>query len=266
MSILDRFRLDGQVAVVTGAGKGIGAGIAKAFAEVGADLVLGARTGEDLQRVAAEVEALGRKAVWATTDVLEAGQLQRLVDTAMEKLGRIDILVNNAGGFPPRPALDTSVEQFNQAMQFNVSSAYAMTMLCVPLMISSAGGGCIVNISSVAGEKPAPCFSAYGTAKGALSLLTRELAQEFAPRIRVNAIAVGSTRTDALNTVLNDEIERTMVELTPMGRLGEVEDVALGALYLAAPASSYVTGEVLAVNGGLERLNMQMPRAFGGVG
>ena len=120
--------------------------------------------------------------------------------------------------------------------------------------------------SSIAGHKPTPCFAAYGTAKGALSLLTRELAQEFAPKVRVNAIAVGSTRTDALNTVLTDEIEQTMVELTPMARLGEVEDIALGALYLCSPAASYVTGDILGVNGGLERLNMQMPRAWGGVG
>ncbi len=266
MSIFDQFRLDGQVAVITGAGKGIGAAIARTYAEAGANVVLGARTESDLEQVAADVEALGQKAAWVQTDVMQADHLQRLADTAMETLGRIDILVNNAGGFPPGPALDTSVETFNQAIHFNVSTAYAMTLICVPLMMKSAGAGSIVNISSVAGEKPTPCFSTYGTAKGALSLLTREFAQEFAPKVRVNAIAVGSTRTDALNMVLNDAIEKTMIDLTPMARLGEVEDVALGALYLASPASSYITGDVLAINGGLERLNMQMPRAFGGFG
>ena len=141
-----------------------------------------------------------------------------------------------------------------------------MYRLCAPLMVESVGAGAILNISSIAGHKPTPCFSAYGTAKGALSILTQELAQEFAPKVRVNAIAVGSTKTDALNTVLNDEIEKTMVDLTPMARLGEVEDVALGALYLCSPAASYVTGDILNVNGGLERLNMQMPRAWGGMG
>ena len=266
MSIFDRFRLDGQVAVITGAGKGIGAGIALAYAEAGADVVIGARTEADLLQVAEQVEALGRRAVVVPTDVMIDAQLQRLADTAMSQLGRIDILVNNAGGFPPRPALQTSKRTFEQAFSFNVGTAYAMSIICTPLMVDSAGGGSILNISSVAGEKPTPCFSTYGTVKGALSLLTRELAQEFAPKVRVNAIAVGSTRTDALNTVLTDEIEQTMVELTPMGRLGEVEDIALGALYLASPAASYVTGDILAINGGLERLNMQMPRAFGGVG
>ena len=139
-----------------------------------------------------------------------------------------------------------------------------MSLLCAPHLAER--NGAIVNISSIAGHKPTPCFSAYGTAKGALSLLTQELAQEFAPKIRVNAIAVGSTRTDALNTVLNDEIEAVMVGLTPMARLGEVEDIALGALYLASAAGSYITGEVLGIHGGLQRLNMEMPRAFGGVG
>lgn len=264
MSIFDRFRLDGKTALITGAGKGIGAGIARAYAEAGANVVLGARTEADLLKVAAEVEALGSRAVVLPTDVMEPEQLQALLDLAVEKFGGVDILVNNAGGFPPKPALDTPTSQFDYAMHFNVSTAYTLTMLCAPLLAEREGS--VVNISSIAGEIPTPCFSAYGTAKGALSLLTRELAQEFAPKIRVNAIAVGSTRTDALKTVLNDEIEATMVSLTPMARLGEVEDIALGALYLASPAGSYITGEILGINGGLERLNMQMPRAFGGVG
>ncbi len=266
MSLIDKFRLDGKTAIVTGAGKGIGAGIALAFAEAGADLIIGARTEEDLKRVAADIEALGRRALVVPTDVLDYAQLQNLADRAMAEFGRIDILVNNAGGFPPKPVLETSAREFEGAFRFNVSTAFEMSRICAPLMKDSGSDGNILNISSVAGHKPTPCFAAYGTAKGALSLLTQELAQEFAPHLRVNAIAVGSTKTDALNTVLSPEIEQTMVELTPMARLGEVEDIALGALYLCTPAASYVTGEILAVNGGLERLNMQMPRAWGGMG
>ncbi len=264
MGILDKFRLDGQVAIVTGAGKGIGAGTARAFAEAGADLVLAARTGADLEAVAEDIRAMGRRALCCPTDVTEAEQVEALVEQAAAEMGRIDTVVNNAGGFPPKPALATSTEEFESAFRFNVGTAFRLSTLCAEQLAEH--GGSVVNISSVAGAAPAPCFAAYGTAKAALTFLTRQLAQEFAPRIRVNAIAVGSTKTDALNTVLNDEIEQAMIELTPMGRLGEVEDVALGALYLASPAASYVTGEVLAVNGGLERTNMMMPRAFGGVG
>lgn len=266
MSVLDKFGLSGKVAVITGAGKGIGAEIARVFAQAGADIVLAARTEQDLNRVAQEVEEFGRRALVVATDVLEFEQLQNLVDQAMAEFGRIDILVNNAGGFPPKPASHTSAKQFEEAFRFNVSTAFEMSRICAPLMVDSTGSGVILNISSVAGQYPAPCFSAYGTAKGALSFLTRELAQEYAPKVRVNAIAVGSTKTDALNTVLTPEIEQTMVDLTPMARLGEVEDVAMGALYLCSPAASYVTGDILGVNGGLERLNMQMPRAWGGMG
>ncbi len=266
MSILDKFRLDGKVAVITGAGKGIGAAIAKAFAEVGADVVIGARTVSDLETVAREVTALGRRALVVPTDVLDFAQLQNLAERTMAEFGRIDIVVNNAGGFPPKPVSQTSAREFEGAFRFNVTTAFELSRICAPLMVESAGGGNILNISSIAGHKPTPCFSAYGTAKGALSLLTQELAQEFAPKVRVNAIAVGSTKTDALNTVLTPEIEQTMVDLTPMARLGEVEDIALGALYLCTPAAGYVTGEILGVNGGLERLNMQMPRAWGGTG
>jgi 7-alpha-hydroxysteroid dehydrogenase len=261
MSIFDRFRLEGQVAIVTGAGRGIGAAIAKTFAEAGADIVLAARTLEQLEETAAAVIALGRRAFIVQTDVMKNEQLQTLADKAMEEFGRIDILVNNAGGFPPKPALQTSVSEFEKAFKFNVSSAFELTRICVPLMVKTAGTGSVINISSVAGQHPSPCFAAYGTAKSSLSFLTQELAQDFAPKIRVNAIAVGSTKTEALKTVLNDEVEQTMKDLTPMARLGEVEDIALGALYLASPAASYVTGEILGVNGGLTRLNMDMPRA-----
>lgn len=262
MGILDRFGLSGRVAIVTGGGRGIGAAIALAFAEAGADVAVAARTEEQIERTAASVRALGRRALAVRCDVLEEEQLASLVERTEAELGRIDVLVNNAGGWPPKPALDTGAREFEAAFRFNVSTAFALTRLAVPRMVDTAGGGAVVNISSVAGQEPSACFAAYGTSKAALSFLTRELAQDFAPRVRVNAIAVGSTRTDALNTVLTPEIERTMVELTPLARLGTVEDVAACALYLASPAASYVTGEVVAVSGGLTTLNMRMPRAF----
>jgi 7-alpha-hydroxysteroid dehydrogenase len=266
MALMDKFRLDGQVAIVTGAGKGIGAAIAQTFAEAGADIVLAARTRSDLERVAKQVESFGCRALVVPTDVLDFEQLQNLADLALKEFGRLDLLVNNAGGFPPKPVANTSAREFEAAFRFNVTSAFELSRICAPLMVECGASGAILNISSVAGHRPTPCFAAYGTAKAALSYLTRELAQDFAPKVRVNAIAVGSTKTDALNTILTDEIEQTMIELTPMARLGEVEDIALGALYLCSPAASYVTGDILAVNGGMERLNMAMPRAWGGMG
>lgn len=262
MTILERFSLDGKVAIVTGAGRGIGAAIARAYAEAGADLVVAARTVAEIERTAAQVRELGRRALVVQTDVMQEKQLLALVARAMEEFGRIDILVNNAGGSPPKPALATSTSEFEMAFRFNVGTAFALSRIAVPHMVESAGGGAIVNISSVAGQEPSPCFAAYGTAKAALSYLTRELAQDFAPLVRVNAIAVGSTKTDALNTVLTPEIEQQMVKMTPMARLGEVEDIAACALYLASPAASYVSGDIVGVNGGMNMLNMQMPRAF----
>lgn len=264
MGVLDKFRLDGQVAIVTGAGKGIGAAIARAFAEAGADVALAARTEADLEAVAADIRSLGQRALVCPTNVMDSDQVERLVNRTLEEWGRIDILVNNAGGTGPKAALDTSPEEFEAAFRFNVGTAFRLSTLCAEELARNEGS--IVNISSIAGESPTPCFSAYGTAKAALTFMTRELAAEFAPKVRVNAIAVGATKTDALNTVLTDEIEATMVQMTPMARLGEVEDIALGALYLASGAAAYVTGEVLNVNGGLVRSNMMMPRAFGGMG
>lgn len=262
MSILNNFRLDGKVAVVTGGGRGIGAACAKAFAEAGANVVIGARTMSELNAVAAEIEAMGQKAITVKLDVLNEQDRENFINAAIDAFGRIDILVNNAGGFPPKPALKTTIEEFEAAFRFNVSTALACSQLAIPKMVETAGEGSIINISSIAGHEPNSQFVAYGVAKSSLSFLTRELAQEFAPKIRVNAIGVGSTKTEALNTVLTPQIEQTMVDLTPMGRLGEVEDIAACALYLASPASSYLTGDIIQVNGGLNSLNMKMPRAF----
>ena len=262
MGILDLFGMKDQVAIVTGGGRGIGAGIAKAFAEAGADVVVAARTPEQIEATAEAVRGFGRRALPVRTDVLEEDQLQQLVDATLAEFGRIDVVVNNAGGWPPRPALATSTREFEKAFRFNVTTAFALTRMAVPRIVETAGSGSVLNISSIAGRAISQCFAAYGTAKAALSFLTQELAQEFAPKVRVNAIAVGSTVTEALGSILTPEIEKTMVDLTPMGRLGTVEDIAACALYLSSPAASYVTGEIYGVNGGLTAVNMEMPRAF----
>ncbi|MBW2387047.1 MAG: SDR family oxidoreductase [Deltaproteobacteria bacterium] len=260
-SILDRFRLDDQVAIVTGSGRGIGAGTALAYADAGADVVVSARTVAQLEETAEKVRARGRRALVVECDVLDPEQRKNLVEKAVDEFGRIDILVNNAGGWPPKPTLDTTEDEFDACFRFNVTSAFAMTRLAVPKMVETAGGGAIVNISSVAGRFNARGFAAYGTAKSALSFLTRSLAQDFAPKVRVNGIAVGSILTDALAGFMTDDFERQMLAKTPMARLGQVEDIAACALYLASPAASYVTGEIYGVNGGLTQLQIEMPAA-----
>jgi 7-alpha-hydroxysteroid dehydrogenase len=260
-NILDRFRIDDQVAIVTGSGRGIGAGTALAYADAGADVVLSARTLSQLEETAEKVRKRGRRALVVPCDVLEAEQRRHLVEKAVDEFGRLDILVNNAGGWPPRPTLETSESEFEACFRFNVTTAFAMTRLAVPKMVQTAGGGAIVNISSAAGRFNARSFAAYGTAKAALSFLTSNLAQDFAPKVRVNGIAVGSILTDALAGFMNEELERQMLAKTPMGRLGDVEDIAACALYLASPAASYVTGEVYGVNGGLTQIQVEMPPA-----
>ena len=252
--ILDRFRLTDRVAIVTGAGRGIGAGIALAFAEVGAHVVCAARTAQEIEAVAAGVRGFGRRALAVPCDVNQRAQLDALVERALGEFGRVDVLVNNAGGFPPRPALQTSERSFEEAFRFNVTSAFVLSRLVVRHMLEGEGGS-VLNISSAAGRLVQPGFVAYGTAKAALSFMTRLMAAEFAPRVRVNALAVGAVETSALAPFLDDDLRAKMSALTPMRRIGTVEDVALAALWLASPASSWVTGKVVEVDGGTEATN-----------
>lgn len=256
--LLDRFSLEGRVALVTGAGRGIGAACAKALAEAGADVAITARTAEQLEGVATEVSALGRKALVFPADSSEVANLEELVELAKAEYGRIDVVVNNVGGSMPQPLLDTSVRAFEHAFHFNVTTAFALSKAAIPHMLAGDGGS-IVNISSAMGRLRDRGFVAYGTAKGALSHMTRLMAADCAPRVRVNAIAVGSVATSALEIVLTeDDIRNEMVDKTPLRRLGEVEDIALGALYLASDASSFVTGKVLEIDGGIEAPNLAL--------
>ena len=256
--LLDRFKLTDKVAIVTGAGRGSGAGAALAFAEVGAHVVCAARTAEQIEAVAERVRGHGRRALAIPCDVMDRAQLENVVTRTMQDFGRIDVLVNNAGGTPPQEALYTSESMFEEAFHFNVTSAFLLTRLCVPHMLKGDGGA-VVNISSAAGRFPIAGFVAYGTAKAALSFMTRILGHEFAPRVRVNAIAVGAVETTALGSFIDDELRNKMSALTPMRRIGTVEDIALAALYLASPASSWVTGKVFEVDGGTETSNWPFP-------
>ena len=255
---LDQFMLTDRVAIVTGAGRGIGAAVARNFAEAGADVVIASRTKDQLDEVAADVRAAGRRAVVVPCDVSETENLEELVGRAMAELGRIDVVVNNAGGTSPRPFLDTSERMFERAFHFNVTTAFALSKLAVPHMLAGDGGS-IVNIGSAIGRLRDRGFVAYGTAKAAMAHMTRLMAADLAPRVRANAIAVGSVATSALETVLdNDDIRNEMVEKTPLRRLGRPDDIALGALWLASPAGSFVTGKVIEIDGGLEAGNLDL--------
>jgi 7-alpha-hydroxysteroid dehydrogenase len=256
--ILDRFRVTDQVAIVTGSGRGIGAATAVALAEAGADIVLAARTEEQLRQVAAQVEAAGRRAVVVVGDLSDVEMMGSLAATARDELGRVDIIVNNLGGTMPRPLLDTSPRFLEEAFHFNVGAGHALVRAAVPLMLDGeTPGGSIVSVSSVMGHAGARGYLAYGTVKGALDQYTRLAAQDLAPRIRVNAVAVGSTATSALDIVLtNDELRTAMEESTPLRRIGDPQEIAAAIVFLASPAGSYITGRILEVDGGLQTANL----------
>ncbi|OLF16132.1 SDR family oxidoreductase [Actinophytocola xanthii] len=256
--ILDRFLLTDRVAVVTGAGRGIGAATAVALAEAGADVVVSARTKDDLDAVAERVSAVGRRAHVVAADLSDPDTVAGLAETAREAFGRLDVVVNNLGGTYPRPLLDTSTEFLEQAFRFNVSTAHALTRAAAPVMLAGDGGA-VVTISSIMGRVSGRGFLAYGTAKAALAQLTRLAAYDLAPRIRVNGVAVGSVATSALDLVLdNDEVRGRMERATPLRRIGEAQDVAAAVLYLASPAGAYLTGKVLEVDGGLQAPNLDL--------
>jgi 7-alpha-hydroxysteroid dehydrogenase len=255
--MLERFRTEGKIAVVTGAGRGIGAACALALAEGGADVVLASRTAEQLEAVAEQVRSFGRRAVVAPTDVNDNDALAALAQLAVDELGGLDVVVNNAGGTNPRPFMDTSAGYLERAFHFNTTTAFVLSKAAVPHMLER-GGGAIVNISSAMGRLTDRGFIAYGTAKGALAHMTRLMAVDLAPKIRVNAIAVGSVATSALEGVLDDDLRTQMEDHTPLRTLGEPEDIALCALYLCSPAAKFVTGKVYEVDGGIEAPNLAL--------
>ncbi|RKT57316.1 SDR family oxidoreductase [Saccharothrix australiensis] len=256
--ILDRFRLDGKVAVVTGAGRGIGAANAVALAEAGADVVLAARTESQLEAVAERVRDLGRRAHVVAGDLSDPAATAALATRAAAEFGRIDVVVNNIGGGLPRPMARCSTEFVEKAFRFNVSTTHALTRAAAEVMLRGDGGA-VVTVSSVVGRVAGRGFLAYGTAKAALAHYTRLAAADLSPRVRVNAVAPGTIQTSALAAVIEDDAMRARVERsTPLRRIGTPEDVAAAVLFLATDAGAYLTGKVVEVDGGLQSLNVDL--------
>ena len=258
----DRFRVTGRVAVITGAGRGIGAATAIALAQAGADVVISARTEEQLAAVAREVEAAGRRAVVVPADLSDPDAAAGLAAAAVEAFGRLDIVVNNVGGAMPRPFLATTPRHQENAFRFNVVTAHSLTQAAVPHLLASGadgGTGSVISITSAVGRAAGRGYLAYGTAKAALAHYTRLAAADLAPRIRVNAIAVGAVATSALDIVLTDDALRGQMErATPLGRIGDPADIAAAVVFLASPAGGYITGKIIEVDGGIDRPNLDL--------
>ena len=249
-TVLDLFRLDGKVAVVTGASSGLGVAFAQALAEAGADVVLGARRVDRLEETAALVRAAGRRAVTVATDVADPASCQALVDAAVAELGRVDVLVNNAGVGTAVPATHETPEQFRQVIDVNLNGCYWMAQACGRVM---QPGSSIINISSVLGLTTAGLpQAAYAASKAGLIGLTRDLAQQWSGRkgIRVNALAPGFFVSEMTDEYKPGYLDSQMPRI-PLGRTGDPAELAATAVWLASPAGGYVVGQTIVVDGGL---------------
>jgi NAD(P)-dependent dehydrogenase (short-subunit alcohol dehydrogenase family) len=250
MSLLDRFRLDGKVAIVTGASSGLGAAFALGLAEAGADVAVCARRVEKLEATAERVRALGRRCLAVPADVAQPGDCTRVVEETVRELGRVDVLVNNAGVGTAVPATRETPEQFRRVIDVNLNGSYWMAQACARAMRE---GGSIVNIGSVLGSTSAGLpQAAYASSKAAIIGLTRDLAQQWTGRkgIRVNALAPGFFASEMTDHYPDGYLESQLARV-PAGRAGEADELTAALLFLAGDAASYVTGVVLPVDGGL---------------
>jgi len=250
--------LTDKVAIVTGAGMGIGEGVALALARAGAHVVCNARTARDIERTAAKARQLGVKAIAVPGDVTVSEDMDKLVAATIHEFGRVDLLINNAGGTIFNGFLDVSDEEFSFIFDWNTKSAFMLSKRIAPCMIRQ-GGGVIINVSSAVGHITARGMMAYGVAKAGLDYLTRSLADELAPLVRVNAIALGSIMTPALERTLieaDESFGKTLTEKTPLRCIGDADKVGETVAFLCSPAADYITGDILRYDGGLQDTNL----------
>ncbi len=244
--------LTGRVALITGGSKGIGRAIAVAMAGAGADVAVAARGADDLDRVAKEVEALGRRALAVPTDVTDVEQVRAMVEATTGELGALDILVNNAGAAPFLSTVDTIREEgFEKYFRLNFTSAFYCTKAAAPALLA-AGSGCVINVASIAGFTASPGLTYYGGAKAALINFSRTVAREWAASgVRVNAIAPGWVETEMNARGRQDPTwYETIRSMIPLGRWARAEEIASVAVFLASDAASFITGAVIVVDGG----------------
>jgi 7-alpha-hydroxysteroid dehydrogenase len=249
--LVERMRLDGRVAVVTGASAGIGAAAGRALAELGAGVLLVARRADALETVAASIRESGARAETLVADLDEAVAAGTIVAAAVERLGAVDVLVNNVGGWPPREFLSVSPGHLERAFHHNVTTAYELTREAAPHLLQS-GHGAVVNVTSAMARLVDRGMLAYATVKAALSHVTKALAVELSPKVRVNAVAPGSIETDALAPFLDEATRAAIEAATPLRRVGQPEEIAAAIAFLASDAASFITGKVLEVDGGAD--------------
>ncbi|MEU4230705.1 glucose 1-dehydrogenase [Nonomuraea sp. NPDC026600] len=249
--MLQRFSLEGKIAIVTGASSGLGVAFARGLAEAGADIVIGARRQDRLDETRRLVEETGRRCLAVKTDVTRVEDCQALVSAAVETMGSVDVLINNAGVGTAVPALRETPEEFRQVVDINLHGTYWMAQACARVM---RPGSSIVNIGSILGETTAGLpQAAYSASKAAVVGLTRDLAQQWTGRrgIRVNCLEPGFFASEMTEQYNPAYLERMLTQRVVMGRVGDPAELVAAAVFLASDASSYITGAVLPVDGGI---------------
>lgn len=264
MTVRNLFDMRGRVALVSGAGRGIGAASAIALAEIGADVAILARSVDQLEQVAATIRSLGQRALPIRCDANEPDDVAQAVQRTVDELGRIDTVVSVVGGSMPQPFMSTRDKDLRLAFENNVINGLRLVRECVPHLVTAGrnvpGASSVVMVSSAIGHVVGRGYVAYGSAKAALDHAVELMAADLNPKIRVNAVAPGAILTEALDVVAKDENLRTGIErATPLRRLGVPDDIAAAVVFLASPASSYVTGQILAVDGGITTTNFNFP-------